>query len=171
MAPAFFQCKVAHLEGCLSPHVLVCLLKNREMNSADMTVSCDWYFPLLLEFSLFFCMCFFSSHKCAQDHTHTNLPIKGTKYYVLVLPPLALTYSIYTCVHTHPHKIIFCLVCAFASIQNPCHPPAPNSKPLPVSQGAETQTRVHRAISTPQPLNTFSALPFENKPRRQAPCI
>lgn len=48
-------------------------------------------------------------------------------------------------------------------------PPALNPKPPAVSQGGETQTRAQRALSTPQPLNTFSALPFENKPRRQAP--
>lgn len=83
--------------------------------------------------------------------------------------PLYLSHS-----HTYTeNNILPCLCCCLntKSLRTPPPrpPSAPNPNPPAVSQGGETQTRAQRALSTPQPLNTFSALPFENKPRRQAP--
>lgn len=44
-----------------------------------------------------------------------------------------------------------------------------NPNPSAASQRGETQTRVQRAPSTPQLLNTYSALPFENTPPHPPP--
>lgn len=71
----------------------------------------------------------------------------------------------HTCKHTQRNNILSCLCCCL----NTPFPLALILNPPAVSQGGETQTRAQRALSTPQPLNTSSALPFENKPRRQAP--
>lgn len=78
--------------------------------------------------------------------------------------PLTLLQS-----HAHTHIHIENNIPCRCLYKIPATPPAPNPNPPGASQGGETQTRVQRALSTPQPLNTFSALPFENKPRRQAP--
>lgn len=48
------------------------------------------------------------------------------------------------------------------------HPLCTSPQTPQASQRGETQTRVQRAPSTPQPLNTYSALPFEKKPCQQA---
>lgn len=74
--------------------------------------------------------------------------------------------------HTHSHTHIdtyrkwFCLVgfCCLNTKSLWWCPPLHSLTPPAVSQGGETQTRAQRALSTPQPLNTSSALPFENKP-------
>lgn len=62
---AFFQCKVAHM--------LVWLLKNREMNGADMTVCWGWHqcFTSLFCWSSVWLFAFFSSlthHWRVHDH-------------------------------------------------------------------------------------------------------
>lgn len=79
---------------------------------------------------------------------------------------LSLFCLIPTCKYTQK-KNLSCLCCCLNT--KSLWIPSPGSKPPAVSQGGETQTRAQRALSTPQPLNTSSALPFENKPRRQAP--
>lgn len=77
--------------------------------------------------------------------------------------------------HTHTHievNILLCLCCCLNTKSWPPPPPSPpalNPEPPAASRGGETQTRTRRALSAPQPLNTFSALPFENKPHGQAP--
>lgn len=74
--------------------------------------------------------------------------------------------------HTHIEvNILLCLCCCLNTKSWPPPPPPPalNPKPPTASRGGETQTRTRRVLSAPQPLNTFSALPFENKPHGQAP--
>lgn len=129
------------------------------MTGADMTVSSDWHFPVLLEFSLVVCMFFFF-------FPHMRLKCKKKKVVVnhFLVPDWTLSSLCHTCTHRKSSSALFALLSKHKTLADP----APNPPPA-VSQGGETQTRARRALSTPQPLNTFSALPFENKPRRQAP--
>lgn len=62
--------------------------------------------------------------------------------------------------------IDFGVITVFSFIKLEPPPPAPR---ISLKEGGETQTGVQRALSAPQPLNTYPALPFENKPWRRAP--
>lgn len=68
--------------------------------------------------------------------------------------------------NTYIH-IDFGVIPVFSFIHlNPLPPQPPRSS---LKEGGETQTGVQSALSAPQPLNTYPALPFENKPWRRAP--
>lgn len=87
------------------------------MTGADMTVSSDWHFPVLLEFSLVVCMFFFF-------FPHMRLKCKKKKVVVnhFLVPDWTLSSLCHTCTHRKSSSALFALLSKHKTLADP----APN---------------------------------------------